>query len=221
MFDDIADEIIKQELETHFPTQSYLTEETGMVDKGSEELWIIDPLDGTGNYVNSNPFFAVSIALWKNNEPVLCIIEAPELGERYIAERGKGAQMIKINSKKIITTTISTTTTLAQAYLVYCEGGVVNRNEVLPLLINNFPQVKDMRKLGSAALELAWVGTGRADAYLTQDISLWDIAAGVLFVTESGGKITDLKNQPLSWQDIAKNKEVSLIASNGHLKLST
>ncbi|MFI5322463.1 MAG: inositol monophosphatase family protein, partial [Thermodesulfobacteriota bacterium] len=87
-YDTVADKIIRQLIERRFPEHSYVTEETGYVDKGSPWLWIIDPLDGTSNFADQNPMFAVSISLWHKGEPVLGVIEAPMMMERFVTVRG-------------------------------------------------------------------------------------------------------------------------------------
>jgi len=219
LFDEIADKIIIGEIEKEHPTHSILTEETGMIDKNSEYLWIIDPLDGTGNYVNSNPFWAISISLWKNNQPLLAVIDAPALNELYTAEIGQGAQITDTKTDKKTTAQVSETADLNKAYLTFCEGGVIERMYVLQTINDFYTHVKDMRKLGSAALECAWVGVGRADAYITHDISLWDIAAGILFVKEAGGELLKFNFSEYSYEELAKMKKIDIIASNKQLNL--
>ncbi|HET7289529.1 MAG TPA: inositol monophosphatase family protein, partial [Thermodesulfobacteriota bacterium] len=85
VYDLVADSIIRKEIESRFPGHSYVTEETGFVDKESDYLWIIDPLDGTSNFADQNPMFAVSISLWHGGEPLLGVIEAPMMMERFAA----------------------------------------------------------------------------------------------------------------------------------------
>jgi len=213
-FDLNADKIIKTEIEKTFPNHSYLTEETGLVQKDSDFLWIIDPLDGTRNFVNGNPFFAVSIALWIKGEPYCGVIEAPAIHERYIAEKGEGAFMIDLKTNKQERVKVSTVQDIASSYVVFCDGGTKNSNRVMKFLKQIYPFAKDMRKMGSAAIECAWVGTGRADAYITPDISLWDIAAGVLFVKEAGGRVMDFAIKELKFPDLAKAKQINLVTAN-------
>lgn len=214
VFDRVSDEIIKKAIEEKYPDHSYLTEETGLVKKNSPYLWIIDPLDGTGNFVNGNPFFAVSIALWKDQKPLLCAIEAPALQEQYTVVLQEGAFLLNKKSMQKTKLKVSNTSDIRQAYLVYCEGGAKDKKPVLQTIEQNLLKAKDLRKLGSAALECAWVATGRADAYITHEISLWDIAAGVLLVHEAGGIITDFQGQMLPWEEIAISQTLNLIAKN-------
>ncbi|MEI6221888.1 MAG: inositol monophosphatase [bacterium] len=216
-YDLAADQILVKAIETTFPDHSYLTEETGKVTKGNEYLWIIDPLDGTRNFVNNNPFFAVSIALWQNGEPVVAVIEAPALQERYVAVKGQGATLIRYDEQQTSPAHVSTTTKLEDAYAVYCFGGSYDRAAVYKGMEEIHVRAKDTRLLGSAALELAWVGTGRADYYATPNIALWDIAAGVLFVTEAGGKVTNFLTKEYAWNDIVTVERCDLVATNGRI----
>jgi len=219
LLDETADEIIKGEIERCFPEHSYLTEESGMIDKQSDYLWIIDPVDGTGNYVNHNPFFAISIALWKAGEPLVAVIEAPALQERYTAEQGKGAFLSNTLTREQKPAQVSETNDISKAYLTFCEGGTPDRNTVVATIQKYYPLVKDMRKLGSAALECAWVGCGRADAYISHDISLWDIAAGVLFVSEAGGKILKFDGSEWNWKELSQQEDLNIIVNNQQLPL--
>jgi myo-inositol-1(or 4)-monophosphatase len=216
-FDRIADEDIKKEIEKKFPKHSYLTEETGLVDKGGDYMWIVDPLDGTGNFMNSNPFFAVSIAVIHGAELVCGVIYAPAIDELFFAERGKGAFCENLRLGKSWNCEVSKIDQLEKSYLVYCHGGHNDRADLAAMIAPLYAQVKDMRILGSAALELAFVASGRAEAYITKEISIWDIAAGVILVEEAGGKVVDFKGNEL---DIKKllSKEVDLLASNKKLQ---
>lgn len=220
VFDEVADELIKAEIEKTYPTHSYLTEETGFIDKESEYVWIIDPLDGTGNFVNGNPFFAISISLWKNKMPYLGVIHAPALKESYTALTGHGATKTDLATNKQFPLTITTTSDLAKSYIVFCEGGVKDRNEVIPVFQAIYPHVKDMRKLGSAALELAWVAIGRAEAYVTQKISIWDIAAGIVLVQEAGGNIETFAGSNWDFEKMYETEEIDMVANNGNIKLN-
>ena len=219
IYDEIADTIIKREIIQHYPKHSFLTEETGRVDKNSNYLWIVDPLDGTRNFVNGNPFFAVSIALWVKGRPMVGVIDAPMLKERYIAEKGKGSYLIDVRRNRTTKACVSHISNLSQSYIVTCEGGSSDRNLLLELQSVLYREVYDMRKLGSAALECAWVWVGRADAYVSPCLSLWDIAAGVLFIKEAGGKLLDFSLQEYSMNDFLKDGSYDLVAVNASLSL--
>lgn len=219
VYDVISDRIIREILDNKYPDHSYVTEETGLIDRNSDYLWIIDPLDGTGNFASHNPLFSVSIALWKNGIPLIGLIDAPVMKERFIAVRQCGAIhqdfVGKINRK----VSVSDITESENAYGVYCEGGVTDKNRSLGLLGRYYMQLKDVRKLGSAALELAFVGTGRSECYMTTAISLWDIAAGLLFVTEAGGSILHFDGTEYEWDEFSVSGVFDLLATNGVVEI--
>ena len=204
-YDKESDRIIIAEITKRFPEHSLLTEESGLTDNKSEYLWIIDSLDGTSNFSLGNPFFAVSIALAKSNELILGVVYAPFLDEIYIAEKGKGAFL---NGKPIHVSEISE---LKNSYLVSCEGGDKSNKRHAQINYLFHPDIKDMRKLGSAALEACFVASGRAEGYITFNISPWDVAAGVIIVEESGGTATDFSGN--KW----KPAESDVLISNGIL----
>jgi myo-inositol-1(or 4)-monophosphatase len=217
--DETADKIIRESIEKNFPEHSYLTEESGFIAKQKDYLWIIDPLDGTGNFADHNPLFAISISLWVSGEPLLGVIEAPMLSERFVAVRNKGAYHYDLLRRSLRMVNVSNNDMLDRAYVLYCEGGETDKDRVLNIIKAFFLDVKDARKLGSAAIELAYVGTGRSDCYITTRISLWDIAAGMLFVKEAGGDILHFDCVPYQWSEFEADKTYDLIASNGKLKI--
>jgi myo-inositol-1(or 4)-monophosphatase len=189
-YDKSVDRLIVEEISKAHPRHSLLTEESGYHKAGNEWLWIVDSLDGTGNFSNHNPFFAVCLALVCRNELTLGVIYAPALKELYLAEKGKGAYL---NGVKL---GVSTNGELHRSYIIYCEGGSKDRARTGSLLQGIYPHVTDIRKLGSAGLETAWVASGRAEAYFTTTIEPWDVAAGALLVAEAGGRISDFKGNP-------------------------
>ena len=218
-YDEIVDKMLIKEIEREFPYHSLLTEESGWIKKDKDFLWIIDPLDGTGNYMNGNPFFAISIALWIKGRPHCGVIEAPAIGETFVVQKNAGAYFYKNGRKQ--KTALSKTSEIKKAYLTFCEGGSKQKKRVLNYLNQYYDKAKDMRKLGSAALECAWVGMGRADAYITPEISLWDIAAGMLFVKEAGGRTINFKLEPLTSVGLLENWDsINLVAANKSLKLN-
>ena len=186
-YDRMSDELIIRGIRSRFPDHSILTEESGLLQADPEWLWIVDSLDGTGNFANWNPLFSVCLALMHKEELVLGAISAPAIDEFYLAERGSGAYL---NGKRI---RVSDTADLQRSYLFYCEGGERDRQRTVAALAAVYPKVVDVRKLGSAGLETAWVAVGKGEAYFTMKIEPWDVAAGVLLVREAGGKVTDLR----------------------------
>ncbi len=220
IYDQMADKIIKDSIEKRYPRHSYLTEETGLVEKGGDWLWIIDPLDGTSNFTDHNPMFSVSIALWYKGKPLLGVIEAPMLKERFVALAGKGAYHYDLLRKKKSQVHVSKIKNPEQSYFVYCEGGQENKKRMVEIYAKVYPQVREFRKLGSGALELAWVGTGRAEGHITTETNLWDIAAGVLFVKEAGGEILHLDGSPYQWREFNPHKKLDIQATNGKVKMA-
>jgi len=186
-YDKMSDELIIGAIRKPFPKHSILTEESGLLEGDREWLWIVDSLDGTGNFANWNPLFSVCVALMHKHELVLGAVYAPAIDEFYLAEMGSGAY---VNGKRIH---VSNTAALQQSYLFYCEGGERDRWRTGDALAAVYPKVVDIRKLGSAGLETAWVAAGKGEAYFTMKIEAWDVAAGVLLVREAGGRATDLR----------------------------
>jgi len=187
-----VDRLIVAEIERHYPRHSLLTEESGLLQGDADWLWIVDSLDGTGNFANFNPLFSVCIALMHRSELLLGAIYAPAIDEFYLTEKGKGAYL---NGVKI---QVSDLSDLGQSYILYCEGADKNRERTGKLLHEVYPRVTDIRKLGSAGLETAWVAAGKGEAYFTTRIEPWDVAPGVLLVQEAGGEVSDFQGNP--WQ---------------------
>jgi myo-inositol-1(or 4)-monophosphatase len=191
-YDKEVDSLIVAEIKRHYPHHSLLTEESGFRQGDADWLWIVDSLDGTGNFANFNPFFCVCIALMHQNELILGAAYAPAINEFYFAEKGTGAYL---NGVKI---QVSDVSDLGQSYILYCEGGEKDRGRTGELLYKVYPHATDIRKLGSAGLETAWVAAGKREAYFTTRIEPWDVAPGVLLVQEAGGKVSDFQGNP--WQ---------------------
>jgi len=185
-----ADKLIIDLLSSKCPDHNIMTEESDFVANDSPYTWIIDPLDGSGNFVNHNPFFAVSVCLAYENQPLTGVIYSPFLEEIVVARKGHGCT---INGRA---TKVSSTTELSRTYVVSCPGGDPDNKRFARLGFALSEKNKDFRKIGSAAIESYMVATGRVDAFVTLNISPWDVAAGALCVEESGGKVTDLHGEP-------------------------
>ena len=198
-----ADKLIIEILQKECPSHNLLTEETGLIDNGSPYTWIIDPLDGSSNFLNHNPFFAVSICLAFNDEPISGVIFSPFIEEMVVARKGQGCTL---NGRKV---RISTTKELAKTYLVGCPGGEKNNIRFSKMEYALHQQIKDFRKIGSAAVECYMVAAGRVDGFTTLNIDPWDVAAGVLAAQEAGGHVTDFNGEP--W----KLNKTDLLVSNG------
>jgi myo-inositol-1(or 4)-monophosphatase len=204
-YDKMIDKMLISALSKRFPDHNILTEESGFIDRGSEFAWVVDSLDGSSNYAVGNPFFSISIALLHLDDPVFGVAYAPLLRELFLAEEGGGCT---INGRPAEVTDISR---LKDCYLVACEGGERNASRISRINAKLLLKARDVRKLGSGSLECAWVACGRAEAYVTEKIDPWDVAAGVLFVREAGGRVTDFKGG--EWAP----RRSDLVFSNGRV----
>jgi len=183
-----AEEQIIYTLRKAYPDHCILAEESGL-DKGSngDYQWIIDPLDGTTNFLHGFPQFAVSIALQYKNRLEVAVVFDPVKNELFTAARGEGAQL---NERRI---RVTTQKGLAGALLG--TGFPFKQPQHLDTYLNTFkavhPDTAGIRRAGSAALDLAWVAAGRMDGFWELGLSSWDMAAGILLVREAGGIVTD------------------------------
>lgn len=207
-YDHLAEKSILSFLKHHVPNSHFLAEESGATGSSSENLWVIDPLDGTVNFAHHIPIFSVSIALEKNGELFCGIIYQPMTHELFVAEKGKGAFL---NGK---TLHVSTVSSLAES--VICIGFPYNLHENPFHCIDHFIDILrcgiPVRRLGSAAIDLAYTAAGRCDAFFEVGLSPWDCAAGILLLQEAGGVISTWDKKPFDY----KNK-TPLLCSNGHI----
>ena len=159
-----------------------------------QALWVVDPLDGTTNFAHGFPFFAVSIALLQGGQALVGAVYAPLLGELFTACRGGGA---RLNGEPIH---VSTESTLLGSLVA--TGFPYEREAALPGIMANLHRVlahaQDVRRGGSAAIDLAYVACGRQDAYYEVQLKPWDSAAGWLLVTEAGGRVSGMDGSPYS-----------------------
>ena len=183
-----AEETIIKELEKSKKNFSILTEESGFIEnKDKDNFWIIDPIDGTTNFLNGIPHFCTSIALLVDNEIIAGVTYDPIKDEIFYAEKNGGSYL---NNKSI---RVSKKNKISE-----CLYGVNFRK--------NIPENFIIRNTGSAALDLAYVSSGRFDGCLQKNVNLWDIAAGTVLIKESGGIVDNF--------EIEKFKKVSIKASN-------
>ena len=190
--DGLAEEAIIKELRRANPDYAILGEEGG-AQKGnrgpSRYTWVIDPLDGTSNYLHGIPHWCVSIALCEGPEPLHAVVFDPLRNELFTATRGAGAQLnekrIRVSERKDLTGAL-----LATGFPPRERKRVGAHLDCLKLLM---VEAEDVRRTGSAALDLAWVAAGRCDAYFEAGVQAWDIAAGVLLVREAGGRVGDFR----------------------------
>lgn len=177
-----------------FPEHNILAEESAAVDRHSRYTWIIDPLDGTTNYAHAYPFYAVSIALARDNEPLVGVVFHPEMGELFYAAEGRGAFL---NDTKI---RVSNTARMDQALLVtgFPYDIVENPDITFALFEQMCLGAQGMRRDGSAALNLCYVACGKLDGFWEAKLKPWDTAAGALIAREAGATLTDYAGSPYS-----------------------
>ncbi|MBO6724098.1 MAG: inositol monophosphatase [Rhizobiaceae bacterium] len=183
-----AEDIIYNELSRARPGYSFLMEERGAIEGDDEQhRWIVDPLDGTTNFLHGIPLFSISMALERQGEIVAGVIFNPVMDELYTAERGSGAFL---NDRRM---RVAARTKLSDA--VIGTGiphlGRGNHGRALVDLRTMMAETAGIRRLGSAALDLAFVAAGRMDGFWEDALSAWDLAAGILMVREAGGFATD------------------------------
>jgi myo-inositol-1(or 4)-monophosphatase len=192
-----AEAILREELAKARPGYGFLGEEGGLV-AGSDKThtWIVDPLDGTTNFLHGIPQFCISIGLERQGTMIAGVIYNPIADELFTAERGKGAflndQRLRVAARRDLTEA------------VFACGLPHRGRGDLALFRSEFEAIADkvagLRRFGAAALDLAWVAAGRVDAYWERDISPWDIAAGLLLVREAGGFVTDVDGKDTMMQ---------------------
>ena len=183
-----AEKIIIEELEKARPNYSIISEENGIKkNKDQNNTWIIDPIDGTVNFLHGIPHFAISIGLRSENEIISGLIFDPIKDELFYAEKNNGAffnnQRIRVSKKKNVNACL------------FATGGKSKEEIDLPI-----------RKSGSAALDMAYVGAGRYDGYFQDKLNLWDIAAGIIIIKEAGGIINQI--------DLSQNTNIKIRASS-------
>ncbi len=188
--DSLAEAAIIKELRRAHPDIAILAEESGAMGKG-RQTFVIDPLDGTSNFLHGIPHFCISIALVENGEPTDGVIFDPLRNEVYSASKGAGATL---NDRKI---RVSDRKDLNGAMLI---TGFPPRERPrlgphLAAIQSLLGEAEDIRRTGSAALDLAYVAAGRADGYFEAGIKPWDIAAGMLLVREAGGRVCDFRGR--------------------------
>jgi|TARA_B100000900_G_scaffold412389_1_gene434064 myo-inositol-1(or 4)-monophosphatase len=186
-----AEMIIIEELKKARPNYSIISEENGIEkNKDDKNIWIIDPIDGTINFLHGVPHFAISIALKSNNEIISGLIFDPIKNELFYAEKNSGAffnnQRIRVSKKNKINECL------------FVTGGKIKKELNLPY-----------RKSGCAALDMAYVAAGRYDGYFQKELNLWDIAAGIILIQEAGGIINEI--------DLLNNKNIKVIASSSDI----
>ena len=197
-----ANKIIIKTIKRYFPSHSILSEETGFEDNKSDYKWVIDPLDGTHNFLHRIPLFGTSIALEYKNGTILGILHFPVLKITAFAEKGKGAFL---NGKRI---KVSNKNNLHYSFIL-TELSKTSRKTAAILIKKLFEVQLDVRSFGAAIYNLLQVAEGNCEGYVVFTTKEWDMAAGFLIVEEAGGKITDFDGRKYSF---AQGK---FVVSNG------
>ncbi|MXV11997.1 inositol monophosphatase [Xanthomonas sp. LMG 8992] len=204
-----AEKVIVKELRRAYPDYGVMGEESG-VQGGGRYMWVIDPLDGTSNYLRGFPHYCVSIALVENGEPVDAVIFDPLRNELFTASRGNGAVLndrrIRVSERKELNG--------AMVHTGFAPRERKRASPQLKCVDALLVQAEDIRRTGSAALDLAYVACGRSDAYFEAGVKAWDIAAGVLLVREAGGRVTDFKGGTLGRIDDRGPQQFQVVAGN-------
>tara|TARA_B100001123_G_scaffold447559_1_gene605493 strand:- start:1044 stop:1754 length:711 start_codon:yes stop_codon:yes gene_type:complete len=190
-----VEEILIQELSKSKKNYSFITEETGIIKNSDiDNFWIIDPIDGTTNFLHGIPHFAISVALKFKNEIMSGIIFDPIKNEMFYAEKNNGSffnnQRIRVSKKNVLDECLFATNHLGAKH-----------------------SDLNLRYSGCTALDLAYVGAGRLDGFFHNKINIWDIAAGIIVVEEAGGKVNEIKNYEINDIDIRAS------SSNIYLKM--
>lgn len=195
-----SEALIVQEIQRHYPTTAILAEESGFTAGTSEYTWVIDPLDGTTNFVQGLPIFCVSIGLKHHDQTVLGVVYAPYLKEMYTAIRGQGAFC---NGRRL---QVAGKSTYREAVLG--TGFPYDKHQHPENNIRQFiemaPQLRGIRRFGAAAYDLACVAAGHMDGYWEMNLGEWDVSAGGLLVEEAGGVIIPYR----------RDRRLSIIAGN-------
>jgi len=204
-----VEKILIGELQKARPTYSILSEEIGEIKNDESFKWIIDPIDGTANFLHGVPHFAISIGLEQNKEIICGIIYDPIKDEMFVAEKGNGAylnnQRMRVSSRSKLKDCIIFT------------GGPKHESDNRELALKEYINFSSrvfipIRKFGSAALDMAYVAAGRCDGFWQRNLHYWDIAAGIIIVKESGGFVTDFAGENQYIQNrtiIATNSKIN------------
>ncbi|WP_034640856.1 inositol monophosphatase family protein [Desulfovibrio inopinatus] len=177
---------LKEALSQLYPESSFLAEETASDAALSDMTWVIDPVDGTTNFAHGIPMCCTSVGLWNQGELVLGVISAPMLHEVFAAAKGRGATL---NGRPIA---VSTTSELEDAVVATGFPYAIRENidPVMDNLKRTLTAAQGVRRVGSAAIDLAYTACGRFDAFYEVNLKPWDMAAGVLILTEAGGRVS-------------------------------
>ena len=202
-----SESFIIDRIKTTYPEHHIIAEESNITEGNSEYRWVIDPLDGTTNYVHNLPIFAVSMGLQHKEETILGVVYNPAADKCFFAEKKSGAFL---NDKPIhITSTITLTNSLLVTGFPYIHDDRLEKG--FELFKTLYCKTQGIRRLGAAALDFCFVAMGRFDGFWEFGLQPWDVCAGAIILEEAGGKVTDWDNSPMPFS----GKRV--LATNGHV----
>ena len=204
-----VEKILIDELQKARPSYSILSEEIGEINNDKSFRWIIDPIDGTSNFLHGIPHFAMSVALEHEKEIICGIVYDPIKDEMFAAEKNNGSY---VNNKRM---RVSARSKLKECIIF--SGGPRYESKNKELVFEEYKKFSlkvntAIRKLGSASLDMAYVAAGRCDGFWQRDLNYWDIAAGIILIKESGGLVTDFKGE----NQYIQNK--TILATNSKIK---
>lgn len=201
-----VEEFLRQEIITQYPDHAIIGEEGGRSGDTSSWNWLLDPIDGTVSFTRGQPGYSISIACRKGKKGVAAAVYAPVMNQLFTAERGKGAWL---NGTRVTVSNCGemNKAVLGTGFACIRKNLIPNNLSVLPLIM---PEIVDIRRIGSAALDLAYVAAGKLDGWWEFILNDYDIAAGVLLVKEAGGTVCDFSGEN-------NYPEAGIIATNGRL----
>tara|TARA_B100001063_G_scaffold7847_1_gene6040 strand:+ start:476 stop:1276 length:801 start_codon:yes stop_codon:yes gene_type:complete len=207
-----TEKILIEELLKANPDYGIITEESGIINKNNlKNRWIIDPIDGTMNFLNGLPQFAISIGYEENSEIKCGVIFNPIMNELFCAEKGNGSFLnnsrIRVSNKKKIKDSLLVTGGPDASSKI--------KDKIYSEYINVSNSVSNIRKFGSAALDMAYVACGRFDGYWQRELNYWDVAAGIIIIKEAGGFVDFFDNNP----SLPLKKNILATNSNIHEEL--
>ncbi|OCL93641.1 inositol monophosphatase family protein [Arcobacter porcinus] len=209
IYDLAVEKYLKKEFSKYFKEFNIIAEESNNNSVEFGNSIIIDPIDGTTNFVNQVPHCAISIGVYKDKKPYIGVVYNPILEELYFAKKGFGAflngKKISVSSEKDLQKSL-----LATGFPYSSAENKDDLNDVINKIKNILPNCQDIRRLGSASIDLCMVAKGVFEAYYEMNLKAWDVSAGVLILSEAGGKVTNLDGKE---HDIFEDKYI--VASNG------
>jgi len=209
-YDVETENYILGELKRYFPDHTLVGEESHKGGYDFDKAIYIDPIDGTTNFIHGIPHLAISIGVWESGLPVMAVVYNPILDEMFYATKDQGAYC---NEKRL---TVSTQERLQQSLIatgfpyVKVDRGV-EYHWVIESMTSLLPNIRDIRRLGAAAIDLCYLAEGRTDGFYEIDLKPWDVAGGILILLEAGGEVTNTKGDKYSFTD------KGIIATNGKI----